>query len=334
MHGRRPIIMGIVGDSATGKTTITDGLVWLIGRDRVTKICTDDYHKYDRRERFQRGITALHPDCNHLDILELDLERLHFGLPILKPKYDHSKGILTRPEYIQPREFVIVEGLLSFYTPIMRQFFDIKVYLDPYEKLRRFWKIRRDCSKRGYTPEQVIEQLEHREQDARNFIRPQRQCADVVVRFYPPRGVELEQAGAHLNVQLTLRPTIPHPDLSYLWQQPASVNSGVRLHQQHDDLHPADILEIDGNVSPDHAAMLEEAIWRHLPDIRPLRSTQFGYYYDDREVRQSDPLALTQLLLTYHLLRQYNNGYALPFARTVLELRQLATCVSESQKEG
>jgi len=85
MTGQRPIILGIVGDSAAGKTTITKGLVDLLGSERVTHVCTDDYHKYDRRERAQLNITALHPDCNYLDILELQLERLHYGQPI-KPE--------------------------------------------------------------------------------------------------------------------------------------------------------------------------------------------------------------------------------------------------------
>jgi phosphoribulokinase len=184
--GRRPIILGIVGDSAAGKTTITGGLMKLLGPERVTHVCTDDYHKYDRRERAELNITALHPDCNYLDILELHLERLHYGQPILKPVYDHSTGSLVRPDYIQPREFVIVEGLLGFHSDTMRQFYDVKVYLNPPEPLRRIWKIKRDTSKRGYTAEQVLAELEKRESDSRDFIRPQRQQADVVVQFCPP----------------------------------------------------------------------------------------------------------------------------------------------------
>lgn len=54
MTKRRPIVLGIVGDSAAGKTTITRGLVELLGEDRVTHICADDYHKYDRIERASR----------------------------------------------------------------------------------------------------------------------------------------------------------------------------------------------------------------------------------------------------------------------------------------
>ena len=188
MTSRRPILLGIIGDSAAGKTTLTQGLTNLLGPDRVTHVCADDYHKFDRTERAARNITALNPDCNYLDILELQLERLHYGQPILKPVYEHSTGTLIRPEYVKPREFVIVEGLLGFHSAVMRQFYDVKVFLQPPEDLRRVWKIRRDTARRGYTAQQVLAELERREPDSREFIRPQREFADIVVQFYPPAG--------------------------------------------------------------------------------------------------------------------------------------------------
>lgn len=322
MRGR-PIILGIVGDSAAGKTTITKGLVNLLGPERVTHVCTDDYHKYDRRERAQLNITALHPDCNYLDILELQLERLHYGQPILKPMYDHSTGSLVRPEYLQPLEFVIVEGLLGFHSEVMRQFYDVKVYLDPPEDLRRIWKIKRDTTKRGYTADQVLAEMEKREPDSRDFIRPQREFADIVVQFHPPDGVPAEQVNGRLDARLILRPTIPHPDLSYLFDNAHSAASGIRLELGRDSRRPVDILDIDGNVTPEHAAKLEETIWQHLPDLRPLRADQFGAYQDRAEMRHSDPLALTQLLLTYHVLRAYGGVTQRPFAPPVAALSRV-----------
>jgi phosphoribulokinase len=315
--GQRPIILGIVGDSAAGKTTLTKGLVHLLGEERVTHVCSDDYHKYDRRERAQLNITALHPDCNYLDVAELHLERLHYGQPILKPVYDHSTGSLVRPSYVQPREFVIVEGLLGFHTAVMRQFYDVKVYLDPPEDLRRVWKIRRDTAKRGYIAEQVLAELEKREPDSRGFIRPQREFADIIVRFYPSEGAVPQEANGHLNVRLTLRPTIPHPDLSYLVDDAQNSSFGIRLELGRDCGKPVDILEIDGNVTSEQAARLEETIWQHLPDLRALRADQFGAYQDGIGIRHSDTLALTQLLLTYHLLRAYSSGAQTLFAKPV-----------------
>jgi phosphoribulokinase len=166
MPRRRPIVLGIVGDSAAGQSTISRGLTRLLGAARVTHIWTDDYHKYDRIERTRFNITPLHPDCNYLDILELHLERAHYGEAMLKPVYDHRTGSLVRPEYVRPREFVIVEGLLGFHTPALRQFYDVKVFRDPPEDLRRLWKIKRDTSKRRYTAEQVLAELGRREADS------------------------------------------------------------------------------------------------------------------------------------------------------------------------
>jgi len=323
--GRRPIILGLVGDSAAGKTTLTRGLMNILGRDRVTHVCTDDYHKYDREERAKNGITPLHPDCNYMDIMELQLERMHFGQPILKPVYDHRNGTLVRPEYLLPKEFVIVEGLLGLSTPVLEQFCDVKVYLDPPEPLRRVWKIKRDTAKRGYTEQQVLAEMVRREPDSESFIRPQRDKADIVVRFYPPEGTPLDDAGPQLNVRLVLRPTIPHPDLSYLLERDANDGAGIRLALGRDGGRPVDFLDIDGTVTAEHAAQLESAIWQHLPDLAPVRQDQFGDYVDGTETCHSHPLALTQLLLTYHLLRKYADPAHLPFAEPVAALSRVSS---------
>lgn len=323
--GRRPIILGLVGDSAAGKTTLTRGLMSILGRERVTHVCTDDYHKHDRQERATLGITPLRPDCNYIDVMELHLERLHYGQPILKPVYDHSNGTLVRPEYVRPREFVIVEGLLGFSTPILEQFCDVKVYLDPPEPLRRVWKIKRDTAKRGYTEQQVLAELTRREKDSERFIRPQRERADIVVRFYSPEGAALDDAGPQLNVRLVLRPTIPHPDLSYLLEKDANDGGGIRLALGRDGGRPVDFLEIDGNVTAEHAAQLEAAIWQHLPDLAPVLDDQFGDYLDRTEMRHSHPLALSQLLLTYHLLRKHTDPAHLPFAEPVAALSRIGS---------
>ena len=229
MNEQRPILLGIVGDSAAGKTTITGGLAKILGEESVTHICTDDYHKYDRRERAERGVTPLRPECNYVDVLEQHMERLRNGQPILKPVYEHRTGTLVRPEYVRPRQFVIVEGLLGFSTALLREFYDVKVYLNPPEEMRREWKIKRDTSKRGYTVDQVLAELERREADSREFIRPQCKYADIAVTFFPPANVSPKELPENLNVRLVLRPTIPHPDLSYLVEGSGREGMGVRL---------------------------------------------------------------------------------------------------------
>src|SRR6202011_4265562 len=184
----RPVILGVVGDSASGKTTISRGLVRILGEEHVAHICTDDYHRYDRRQRAEHGITPLHPDCNYLDIISQHLIHLRDGEAILKPVYRHNDGTFGPPVYVVPERFTLIEGLLGYYLPEMCDVYDVRVFLNPPEELRRRWKVRRDCSRRGYTTDQVLAELDRRESDSAAYIRPQWRYADMLVSFTPPEG--------------------------------------------------------------------------------------------------------------------------------------------------
>jgi len=308
MMKKQPVLLGIVGDSATGKTTISAGIRDILGADRVITICADDYHKYNRVERKKYNISALHPDCNFIDILEQHLCLLRAGKPILKPVYNHSTGDFDRPEYIEPKDFIIVEGLLCFYTKKLREKFDVKVYLDPEEDLRLAWKLKRDTSKRGYTKEQVIESLKKRAPISKRYIRPQRQFADIVVSFYRPKGHENE-TGSHLNVTLILRPTLRHPDFSaFLDPRPDIRERCLSISLGRDEGLPVDFLNIKGIITPMTAETLMDLIWSHLPDGIDPWDVEIGQYYEGKEKKISYPLAITQLLTTYHLLNVHLNN--------------------------
>jgi phosphoribulokinase len=304
----RPIILGIVGDSAAGKTTLTKGIAQVLGPENVTVICTDDYHRYDRKQRAEIGITALHPDCNYLDIMQQQLSLLRIGQAILKPIYSHKTGIFEAPEYIKPGKFVIVEGLLGYSTRAARECYDVKVYLAPPEKLRAKWKIKRDTQKRGYSEEQVLAELEKREPDSEQYIRPQRQWSDIVVSFYPPND-DIDQANGHLNVRLVLRPTIPHPDFTQvLASGNGDLNSAIRLELDRDMGKPVDVLEVDGHATLEQVNILEQMICSDMPHLKSVcdreSNPELGKISGTTgEVIQSYPLALTQLLVTYHMLK-------------------------------
>jgi phosphoribulokinase len=305
----RPIILGIVGDSAAGKTTLTKGIAQVLGEENVTVICTDDYHRYDRAQRAEMGISALHPDCNYLDIIEQHLALLRAGQSILKPIYNHDTGAFDPPEYIEPRQYVIVEGLLGYSTRRMRDSYDVKTYLAPPEALRANWKIKRDTRKRGYTEEQVVEQLRKREPDSEAFIRPQRKWADMVVTFYPPDETESTNDNLLLNANLILRPTIPHPELdTILGDEGNHLGAAIRLGLSRDMGKPVDILEIDGQATIEQVRQLERVMCNEVPYLGKFCSLEdneeLGKLVGTTgEILQSYPLALTQLLITYHMLK-------------------------------
>jgi phosphoribulokinase len=275
----RPVMLAIAGDSAAGKTTLTQGLVDTLGADRITSICVDDYHRYDRAERTGKPFTALHPDANYVQVMEQHLQLLATGQPVLKPVYDHATGLLS--------------------TKLARACFDVTVYLDPPEEIRRGWKTRRDVELRGYTYEQVEEELARREPEAVAYIRPQRQVADIVVRFAPVAG-RADPPGTPLSAELLLRPTIRHPDLSSVLAQVAGDTMHLKLIRDTDG-RPVDALHVHGHAPVEESTLLKKAIWAAMgaADVAAELPGPMGVL-DNGSV--SDPLAVTQLLLLYHLL--------------------------------
>jgi phosphoribulokinase len=289
----RPVILGVVGDSASGKTTISRGLVRVLGEDNVAHICTDDYHRFDRAQRAELGITPLHPDCNHIDILEQHLRHLRLGEPILKPVYRHQDGTFGPAVHVRPERFTIIEGLLGYHLPEMRDVYDVRVFLGPPEELRRRWKVQRDCSRRGYTTDQVLAELDRREPDSEAFIRPQRRYADMLVSFLPSSGEDDDQL--YLDAELTLGAGLPHPDLTPFVGEPPD---GLTLIERGDER----VLRIPGRMDPAQASAIEEAIWARMHFATHLRARRLGEFTVATDLRRSEALALVQLLILYHLV--------------------------------
>ena len=293
---KRPVMLAIAGDSAAGKTTLTKGLVAALGHDRISSICVDDYHRYDRTERKELPFTPLHPDCNYLDIMEQHLKLLSEGEPILKPVYNHRNGTLDRPVLVEPSEFMVVEGLFPLWSKTARTCFDATVYLDPPEEIRRAWKVARDTAKRGYTEEQVLADLDKREPESAAYIRPQRANADIVVQFSPilSRG---ETVNDPLSATVLMRPTIPHPDLHPVVGDDIEEAMHLKLLRD-DDGKPVDALHVHSYASEEATLKAEEAIWNLMAVPEPL-SEKLGMI----EGKRDGPLAITQLILLFHLIQ-------------------------------
>jgi phosphoribulokinase len=285
----RPIILGVVGDSATGKTTLSRGLVRMLGENNVTHVAADDYHRYDRRQRAEHGVTPLHPDCNYIDIMERHFAELRQGNAILKPVYQHKDGTFGPPVYTKPMQFTLIEGLLGYHTEALRDAYDVRVFLAPPEKLRRAWKVQRDCSRRGYTTDQVLEELDRREADSELYIRPQQRWADLVVSFMP--GSRGDQD--HLDARIVMRKNLDHPDLSEFVAE-----DGITL----DESAEEHSLFVPGEIDPARGAEIEEAVWEKMHFASHLRSERLGEFTVGTELHRSESLAIVQVLVLYHLV--------------------------------
>jgi phosphoribulokinase len=203
---------------------------------------------------------------------------------------------LIRPVLVEPREFVIVEGLLPLHTRLAQAAFDITVYLDPPEEIRREWKIRRDTRERGYSVEAAEAELARRDPESESFIRPQRRWADIVVRFAPVAGRD-DPAGTPLSAELMLRPTIEHPELAVFGNSDRAMH--LKLLRDTDG-RPVDALHVHGYVPEMETAEVVDEIWGRIqaPGRPP---DELGRLLDGS---LSGPLAVTQLLLLAHLLAE------------------------------
>src|SRR5947209_13386466 len=303
---QQPLIVAVCGDSGSGKTTLTAGMVQVFGQERVTHICLDDYHILDRATRLRTGITALCPEANDFALMVEHLRRLARGETIIKPVYDHRTGTFASPVEVHPADIIIVHGLHPLYTEELRNLAHVRIYLDPETALLQQWKIMRDSTSRGYTVEQVRRQIKIRRSDSRLYIQPQKQFADIIIRFFRGSLYYRTRNLAHLDVRLIEAKDSPKIDLTDVLDiSQNGSRPALRLTEKMYQGTMRDVLEIDGNITHQKALELEDRIWFHMQEVshlRPDRLQDLGCFYVGNIQRQSDPLALTQLIVLYRVM--------------------------------
>src|SRR5579863_2269878 len=315
ISSQQPLIVAVCGDSGSGKTTLTDGMVRVFGQERVAHICLDDYHTMDRTTRLRTGITALHPSANNIALMTDHIRRLAHGESIIKPVYDHKHGTFADPVLFTPADIIIVHGLHPLFTEELRSLAHVRIYLDPETALLQQWKIMRDSTSRGYTVEQVRQQMQIRRQDSCLYIQPQKQYADIIIRFSRGSLYYRTRDLAHLDVRLIEAKHAPKIDLSDVLEVSREYEVGskasrpaLRFIEEAYAGRLRDILDIDGNINHQKACELEDCIWAHMENVshlRPDRLSQLGLFHVGNMLRQSDPLALTQLIILYHVVSAY-----------------------------
>ena len=231
----QPYMIGIGGDSAAGKSTLTNALASVFESQNTTIIRGDDMHKWERGNENWKKFTHLDPRANNLH-QDLDQAKsLKTGQTVKRSFYDHNTGKFTIPTFLKPNKLILFEGLHSFYLQNQLDVYDLKIFMQPQEDLRVWWKVKRDVAKRGYSPEQVLEQLKTREQDSEKYIKNQSLHADIVASFYSVNEINPLDLETEPQIGLKLRFT-----------------NGVGLDQIIDKLNMTGSLKVDHEFDNAH----------------------------------------------------------------------------------
>ena len=178
------IFIGVAGGTGSGKTTLTRHLKEHFG-DSVTVISHDSYYKLQEGLTYEERVRQNydHPDAFDTELLLRHLRELKEGRSIQCPVYSFTDYNRTdKTVEIAPAKVIIVEGILIFHDPALRQLFDIKIFVEADADVRILRRCLRDVEDRGRTLQSVVKQyLTTTKPMHEQFVEPSRKYADIVV---------------------------------------------------------------------------------------------------------------------------------------------------------
>jgi uridine kinase len=174
-------VFAICGDSGSGKTTLGN-LLKKFFKNSFLLEC-DRYHKWERNDDNWNKYTHLNPEANFISKMEEDIFNLKIGNRVYQVDYNHSLGKFTEYQEIIPSENTIVCGLHPLYTK-NENIYNLKIFVDTDDELKKIWKINRDVNERGYSLDKVLSQIESRKKDFNEYILPQKNKSDIIINFF------------------------------------------------------------------------------------------------------------------------------------------------------
>jgi uridine kinase len=180
-----PLVIGIAGGSGSGKTTVAQSILQRVGPERIAYLQHDEYYKdLSGLPPAQRALINFdHPNSLETSLLVQHIEKLIDNQPVNVPIYDFATHSRTERSFtVNPRRVVLVEGILIFAEQILRDLFDVKIFVDTDPDLRFIRRLQRDLSERGRTTESVITQYLNTVRPMHlEFVEPSKRYADVII---------------------------------------------------------------------------------------------------------------------------------------------------------
>jgi uridine kinase len=182
---KKPIVIGVTGGSGSGKTSVSRAILDKFSDVSILLLEQDLYYKDQSDLPFEERLKTNydHPFAFDTDLFIEDLKKLIQYESVEQPVYDYSKH--TRSDKVihrEPKEVIIVEGILILEDQRLRDLMDIKVYVDTDDDIRIIRRIKRDMESRGRTLDSVIHQyLTVVKPMHQQFIEPTKKFADIII---------------------------------------------------------------------------------------------------------------------------------------------------------
>jgi uridine kinase len=185
MMQKIPLVIGIAGGSGSGKTTVAQEILKRVGADRIAYLQHDSYYKdLTGLPPTQRAeINFDHPDSLENELLAKHIASLRDFLPVSVPIYDFANDRRTDQTFtVEPKNVILVEGILIFVEPELRKLFDVKIFVDTDADIRLIRRLHRDITERSRTTEYVIQQYQATVRPMHlEFVEPSKRYADVII---------------------------------------------------------------------------------------------------------------------------------------------------------
>lgn len=202
----RPIIIGVAGGTGSGKTTVTRQILERVGAEHIAYIAHDAYYRdlSHLPTRLRARVNFDHPDALETELMVEHLKALRVGQPVEIPIYDfttHTRKPETRRVELAP--VIIVEGILVFVEPDLRELFDVKLYVDTDADVRFIRRLQRDIEERERSVDSVCEQYLSTVRPMHlEFVEPSKRYADVIIPEGGFNEVAIEMVAARIRGML------------------------------------------------------------------------------------------------------------------------------------
>jgi uridine kinase len=180
-----PVVIGIAGGTGSGKTTVANVILKRVGKDHIAYLPHDAYYRElgDLPPDQKAVVNFDHPNSLESELMIAHIKQLKDGRSIELPIYDFSTHSRTgKTIRVEPHRVIVVEGILIFAEPGLRDMFDVKIFVDTDPDIRFIRRLTRDITERGRTTEKVIHQYLTTVRPMHlEFVEPSKRYAHVII---------------------------------------------------------------------------------------------------------------------------------------------------------